>query len=180
MQQSMALQRQWAEQFTGLFCTNDASRQMTLAMLENTSKFYLAAVESQIGWWRSLTPGWTPVDVLAQAPAWMGSAAARRAAGPADPAEIKLEVVGSAPAAAVTVATAAPRSPAAKDDLKQIAGIGPGLEKKLNAEGIVTFRQIAEFTDGDIARLEQTVIKFPGRIERDGWVAQARKLADVQ
>ncbi|MCB1930066.1 MAG: hypothetical protein KDH17_18785 [Rhodocyclaceae bacterium] len=182
MQQSMALQRQWAEQFTGLFCTNDASRQMTLAMLENTSKFYLAAVESQIGWWRSLTPGWTPLDVLAQAPAWMESPAARRTARQADPAEIKLEVVGSAPAPAVaaTVATVAPRSPAAKDDLKQIAGIGPGLEKKLNAEGIVTFRQIAEFTDSDIARLEQTVIKFPGRIERDGWVAQARKLADAQ
>lgn len=64
-----------------------------------------------------------------------------------------------------------------KDDLKQIVGIGPGLEKKLNAEGIVSFQQIATLTKSDIARLEETVIKFPGRIERDHWIGQAKKLS---
>ncbi|MDH3637567.1 MAG: hypothetical protein OES09_03800 [Gammaproteobacteria bacterium] len=65
----------------------------------------------------------------------------------------------------------------ARDDLKEISGIGPALEKKLNAEGVVSFRQIAGLKKSDIARLEETVIKFPGRIERDDWIGQAKKLA---
>ena len=68
------------------------------------------------------------------------------------------------------------RAGAERDDLKRISGIGPGLEKKLNAEGIYSFRQIASLTKSDVARLEQKVIKFPGRIKRDKWVEQARKL----
>lgn len=64
-----------------------------------------------------------------------------------------------------------------RDDLKQVAGIGPVLEKKLNAEGIVNLKQLAALTPADIARLEETVIRFPGRIERENWVGQARKLA---
>jgi predicted flap endonuclease-1-like 5' DNA nuclease len=62
------------------------------------------------------------------------------------------------------------------DDLKRILGIGPGLEKKLKNSGISTLKQIAELTDDDIARLEQEIIKFSGRIKRDQWVEQAQKL----
>lgn len=64
-----------------------------------------------------------------------------------------------------------------RDDLKQIAGIGPALEKKLNAEGIVSFGQVAALKKADIERLEQTVIRFAGRITRENWVGQAKKLA---
>ncbi len=64
----------------------------------------------------------------------------------------------------------------AKDDLKKIAGIGPGLEKKLNQQGIFTYRQIAELTPADVQRLETSIIKFPGRIARDNWIGQAGKL----
>ncbi len=67
----------------------------------------------------------------------------------------------------------------ARDDLKQISGIGPGLEKKLNDQGIISFRQIADLSKIDIARLEQTVIKFPGRIQRENWIGQAKKLAQA-
>jgi len=62
------------------------------------------------------------------------------------------------------------------DDLKQIAGIGPGLEKKLKDGGIHTLRQIAELSDKDITHLEEEIIKFSGRINRDKWVQQAKKL----
>lgn len=62
------------------------------------------------------------------------------------------------------------------DDLKRISGIGPGLEAKLKARGLTSFRQIAALTDADIAELENTVIRFPGRIKRDKWVEQARAL----
>lgn len=62
------------------------------------------------------------------------------------------------------------------DDLKQIAGIGPGLEKKLKDSGVSTLHELAELDDHDIARLEKDVIRFSGRIKRDKWVEQAKKL----
>lgn len=63
------------------------------------------------------------------------------------------------------------------DDLKKIKGIGPALEKKLNAEGITSYTQIANLKAADVAKLEENVVRFPGRIKRDGWVAQAKQLA---
>lgn len=63
------------------------------------------------------------------------------------------------------------------DDLKKISGVGPVLEKKLNALGIYHFRQIAAFTADDIARVDE-VLNFKGRIERDEWLSQAATLAE--
>ena len=57
-------------------------------------------------------------------------------------------------------------------DLKQISGIGPGLEKKLKDSDITTIRQIAELSDQDVAKLGA----LSGRIQREKWVEQARKL----
>lgn len=75
--------------------------------------------------------------------------------------------------------TAKPAKPAtttADDDLKLISGIGPGLETKLKERGYTTLAQIAKLTEAQIAELEKTVIRFPGRIKRDDWPGQARKL----
>lgn len=63
-----------------------------------------------------------------------------------------------------------------RDDLKQINGIGPVLEEKLNAAGIARYRQIAELSEPDIDRLESEIIHLSGRIRRDDWVGQARAL----
>lgn len=62
------------------------------------------------------------------------------------------------------------------DDLKDIVGIGPFLERKLNTVGIYTFRQIANFTKQDIDKVNEIIEFFPGRIERDNWVGQANEL----
>lgn len=62
------------------------------------------------------------------------------------------------------------------NDLKAIAGIGPGLEKKLNAAGITSYVQIAALTSEEITRLERDVVKFAGRITRDDWIGQAKQL----
>ena len=78
--------------------------------------------------------------------------------------------------AASATKKATPKTSASNNDLKQILGIGPGLEKKLNAEGISTLEQMAKLTAKDIARLEQEIIRFPGRIEREKWVEQANEL----
>jgi len=65
---------------------------------------------------------------------------------------------------------------ATPDDLKAISGIGPKLEQVLNQLGISTYTQIATLTAADIARLDDQ-LGFNGRIERDGWIAQAARLA---
>ena len=63
------------------------------------------------------------------------------------------------------------------DDLKEIVGIGPFLERKLHAIDIYTFRQIANFTEDDIEQVNDIIEFFPGRIQRDNWVRQATELA---
>ncbi len=63
----------------------------------------------------------------------------------------------------------------AGDDLKRISGVGEVLEGKLNALGITTFEQIANFSDDDIARVDDA-LDFKGRIEREDWLSQARSL----
>jgi predicted flap endonuclease-1-like 5' DNA nuclease len=62
-----------------------------------------------------------------------------------------------------------------QDDLKRIRGVGVLIEKRLNAMGISRYEQIANWTSGEIDRVSQ-VLEFKGRIEREGWVEQARIL----
>lgn len=62
------------------------------------------------------------------------------------------------------------------DDLKKLTGVGPALEKKLHGAGITSFAQIAGWSDADIAAISEQ-LSLGGRIERDGWVEQARSLA---
>jgi large subunit ribosomal protein L21 len=94
----------------------------------------------------------------------------------------KGDVAESAP----TPKKAAPKKPAEKaeapaaaagaDDLKKLSGVGPALEKKLHAAGVTSFAQIAAWTEEDIAKIDEQ-LSFKGRIEREGWVAQAAELA---
>ena len=66
----------------------------------------------------------------------------------------------------------------APDDLKKITGIGPQLEQKLNEAGIYHYSQIAAMAADDVAALD-TELKLNGRIDRDGWLAAARNLAEA-
>lgn len=60
-----------------------------------------------------------------------------------------------------------------KDDLKMISGIGPFIEEGLHALDIYTYRQISKFTAKDIEAINDAIIYFSGRIDRDEWVDQA-------
>lgn len=62
------------------------------------------------------------------------------------------------------------------DDLKRIKGIGPKNEAALNDLGIFTFEQIARWNPSNIDWVESR-LEFPGRIEREEWIAQAKLLA---
>jgi len=64
---------------------------------------------------------------------------------------------------------------AADEDLTRLSGVGPVLAEKLQAAGITSLAQIARWTDEDVARFDDE-LDFKGRIERDDWVGQAKKL----
>lgn len=93
----------------------------------------------------------------------------------------KTETVAEAKPAKAPVkqaeAPAAEAAPAAsfKDDVKQIGGVGPALEKKLAAAGVTSLTQIAAWTDEDVARFDAE-LNFKGRIEREEWIGQAKDL----
>jgi predicted flap endonuclease-1-like 5' DNA nuclease len=63
-----------------------------------------------------------------------------------------------------------------RNDLTRINGIGEFIEGKLNDLGIFTYKQIANFGEAMIDNLTLAIEFFPGRIERDEWVPQAKEL----
>jgi predicted flap endonuclease-1-like 5' DNA nuclease len=46
----------------------------------------------------------------------------------------------------------------------------------LHTLGVTTFRQIAHWSQRDVAEFDAKLPEFPGRIVRDQWVTQARAL----
>ena len=89
------------------------------------------------------------------------------------PAETVAEIAEfEAPVEAFELLTA-PRG--APDDLAKLQGVGPQLVKKLNDAGIFHYWQIAAMTPADSKKVDQD-LKLSGRIDRDGWINQARGL----
>ena len=101
------------------------------------------------------------------------SAAAVEAAKPAKKAASKKE---AAPKAEAKKAAPKAKAADAADDLKKLSGVGPALEKKLLEAGVTTFAQIASWGEAEIAEFDEK-LSFKGRIEREGWVEQAKALA---
>ncbi len=73
-------------------------------------------------------------------------------------------------------ATLYDRRPDVVDDLKEVKGIGPVMERILNENGCYHFKQLANFSPRDIEWISQALGSFPDRIERDQWVRQAQAL----
>lgn len=76
---------------------------------------------------------------------------------------------------------AAPLPPAqhsakSRDDLTAIKGIGKVIEKKLHDLGITSFSQIATMGPEEVRRVNEA-LEFPGRVEREQWIEQARELS---
>ncbi len=70
-----------------------------------------------------------------------------------------------------------PVEPDEKDNLTAIKGIGPFIEKRLNMLGIYTFKQLSELTPELLDRVGNAIEFFPGRIQRENWIGQARNFA---
>ncbi|CUH40472.1 50S ribosomal protein L21 [Jannaschia seosinensis] len=65
------------------------------------------------------------------------------------------------------------------DDLKKISGVGPKLEGLLHENGVFHFDQISEWGPEEVAYMDDR-LSFKGRIERDGWIDQAKTFAAEQ
>lgn len=63
-----------------------------------------------------------------------------------------------------------------KDNLRRISGVGSMLENLLNDHGVFYFWQVANWTNKDIDVMDERLDTFKGRIARDNWVEQARRL----
>jgi large subunit ribosomal protein L21 len=110
------------------------------------------------------------------------SAAAVVAVVKAAPKAEKLVAAKSKPAAAAKAEVKAADSPkveavpvAAGGDLKKLVGVGPALEKKLIAAGVTSLEQVVAWTDADVSKIDEE-LSLKGRIEREGWIAQAKDL----
>ena len=104
------------------------------------------------------------------------SGEARHRQGPGNNREAGRQERGRTHRASLAGTLAAPRGGKA-DSLTLIKGIGPVNERKLNAHGVFHFDQIAAWTEADIVAAE-AYLAFDGRIAREDWVGQARRLAE--
>jgi predicted flap endonuclease-1-like 5' DNA nuclease len=63
------------------------------------------------------------------------------------------------------------------DDLERINGVGPMLCELLHEIGVFYFWQVAEWSAQDVDWVDEKLMHFKGRIQRDKWVSQAQELA---
>ncbi|MDP5307359.1 hypothetical protein [Paracoccus spongiarum] len=125
---------------------------------------------------------WGPFEGLKGVPGWDSHAPDEP---PLDPGVV--DGPASQPEADAPAASGHPTAPAllsaprasGPDDLQRISGVGPRLAQLLNDTGIYHFDQIARLTPAEVAWLDER-LSFRGRIDRDGWIAQARALADEE
>ena len=86
------------------------------------------------------------------------------------------EMTSGAAAASKPQGLTAPRGGVA-DDLKQISGVGPAMEKLLHDLGYYHFDQVAAWSPGEVAWVDDNLQGVKGRATRDNWSAQAKVLA---
>jgi predicted flap endonuclease-1-like 5' DNA nuclease len=90
--------------------------------------------------------------------------------------EVEAAVESASDVAAETTQSAFEMTSGAVDDLTQLTGIGPKLAAALAARGISTFAQLADWTEEQALAFDSE-LSLKGRVARDAWIAQARRLA---
>ncbi|SDF33567.1 hypothetical protein [Bosea robiniae] len=142
---------------------------------------------------------WVETALLFTAAYWLGCVCASLLRKPA---ALRASQAGAAPVAAASSPAVSPARPQAQlppveneaelpgqrpagfvaardgkaDDLKLIKGIGRQNEGRLHGLGIWHFEQIAGWTSENVEWVGG-YLAFPGRIEREDWVGQAKLLA---
>jgi len=67
-----------------------------------------------------------------------------------------------------------------RDKLTAIKGVGKVLEKILHDCGIYFYHQLANLDNDGMEELQAQIPQFPGRIQRDRWVEQAKELQQAK
>ncbi len=147
----------------GIASLVDSSYTLTGAAASSSTKDTVTAAAV------ALPAGFSLAKVDIAAPVAVVAAPAPVAA-PVAPAPVAAPVDADKP-----VGLAAPRGGVA-DDLKRIRGIGKQNEGRLHGLGVWHFDQIAAWTQKQVDWVGH-FLAFPGRIEREDWVAQAKVLA---
>lgn len=140
-------------------------------------------------------PAPTPAKVKAEKP--VASKVKAKAEAPAKPVAAKVEKRKPAPKAKaiakpaaapkvlakpepkVEVAVPAPKPKKASgkaDDLKKIDGIGPKVEQVLKGRGITRYQDLVAMDEAALTALDKE-LGLDGRVLRDDWAGQARRLA---
>lgn len=122
-------------------------------------------------WWMTRWAQFTNLEGLASLfPAGAEPAKAEPATPP----------VEAAPSMAPEAPSAHAATPAVEgvDDLTRLVGIGPKLAQALVERGVTTFAQIAAWTEEDVDEIDHA-LDLKGRVGRDAWVAQARRIAET-
>ncbi|MBE2294988.1 MAG: hypothetical protein IAF00_08545 [Phycisphaerales bacterium] len=190
VKQTLAQEAAWVEQWVRRIAHEKGTPEVMASWVRQMEEVLQRWIQSQNQWWDEY------FAVLRRGglakPDQMGDemAAAVKSVGESLEAVVvpkkAAETISEPPT--VSVASAAPMPPApatveapvmvptdlSPDDFKCIKGIGPALEKKLNACGVQSYRQLATLSDAEIERIE-AVIKSAGRIRRDDWIAQAKE-----
>ena len=179
VEQALAMQKAWLEEWSAsVLSEQDAPAGLAQwsQQVEEVMQGWLEA-QTQLwnDWFRLLRDENIDEQALKEAAKKAGAAAADAVPGTATP-EVAIPKASKPKAAKTAKPKPAPTQAEVRDDLKLIKGIGPKLEEKLNAEGIVNYRQVAALDDAKIQDLEARIIKFQGRIGRDDWIGQAKKL----
>lgn len=136
----------------------------------------IAAIVLALGW-REPAPGPNTVAAPTAAPAPVAKAA--------EPAPAPAPAPAAEPAPAPAPAAAAEAKPefmseareGGPDNLKEIKGVGPKLEKTLHGMGVFHFDQIASWGPAEVAWMDDNLEGFKGRVSRDNWIEQAKILA---
>lgn len=132
---------------------------------ERETNARVAALEEKLaGLQRAAPAAGEPAPAAAPAPEATAAAAASISGEPSEEARKTLPP------------KAAARPAGSADDLTRIKGIGPVIARKLEGMGITTYRQLAELSPEEIAKVN-AAIEFPGRVERERWVEQARSFS---
>lgn len=71
-----------------------------------------------------------------------------------------------------------PATPATPDALEDLGGLGKAMAKKLNADGITTFAQLAALDDAALAALDER-LDLGGAASRNQWNVQAKAMIEA-
>jgi len=106
----------------------------------------------------------------------LGEAEAQLAPFEAEPVAAPAPVSVPKPKAAVKATTKTSTKKIDNDDLQVIKGLGPKAAETLKSKGVASYAQIGDWSEADIAKWDE-ILNARGRIVRDDWVGQAKKLS---